>query len=147
MGTYTLQLRDEGPDSRRPCGRLCRPTPVPGHPLGGRRVRRPGQVPRLQDARGPGQAGESGPGRGQLPERPPMLMPPMMPSPVMLRLLAATPTRPPHLTRDPTMLTTERTPAATVPSAGTPTTPFFSPGTKVQVFDLRVSPSTVIVTE
>merc|ERR1719490_205447 len=53
-----------------------------------------------------------------------------MPSPVMLRLLAATPMLPPTQLRDRTMLTTERTPAATVPSAGTPTTPSFSPDTK-----------------
>merc|ERR1719376_382968 len=48
----------------------------------------------------------------------------MMPSPGILRPPAATPTLPLTHPRAPTTLTTERTPAATVPSAGTPTTLF-----------------------
>merc|ERR1719391_1788623 len=59
-----------------------------------------------------------------------MLLMVLMLSPGMLRPLAATRTTLPHPTRGPTTLTTERTPAATGPSAGTPTTPSSSPDTK-----------------
>merc|ERR1712037_615623 len=96
--------------------------------------------------------------RGQLRTRtttraPLILTPFLMPRNVMFRLLAATPTRPPTQLRVRTTLTTERTPAGTAPSAGTPTTPSSSPDTETQSTffwpdqDLRVSPSTVIVTE
>merc|ERR1719183_2107651 len=61
-----------------------------------------------------------------------MLTPLTLPRNVMLRLLAATPTLPPTQLRVRTTLTTERTPAATAPSAGTPTTPSSSPDTETQ---------------
>merc|ERR1711971_815435 len=130
MGLTQLQPRDEGADSCRPRGRLRSPTPVPGHPLRGRRVPGDAQLPRLQDARGPRQTGQGSSG--------------------MLRPAAATPTLPRTPPRAPTTLTTERTPAAMVPLAGTPTTPYSllditKPNPTFQ--DLRVSPSTVILTE
>merc|ERR1712210_360381 len=74
--------------------------------------------------------------RGQLrtrtTTRAPLMLMPLMPRNVMLRLLAATPTLPPTQLLVRTTLTTERTPAATAPSAGTPTTPSSSPDTETQ---------------
>merc|ERR1712072_164269 len=70
MGTYTLQPRDEGPDSCCPCGCLCRQTPIHGDPLGGRRIPGNAPVPRLQDAGRARQASQGRPGGGQLSEPP-----------------------------------------------------------------------------